>query len=42
MNKDEMHDLWGAEDTENKEISEEKRRVIQEVMHDDTFSEELT
>jgi len=42
MNKEELKSLWGAENTENEEIAEEKKQVIQEVMHDDINSQKLT
>ena len=42
MNKEELKSLWGAENTENEEITEEKKQVIQEVMHDDINSQKLT
>ena len=42
MNKEELKSLWGAENTENEEITEEKNQVIQEVMHDDINSQKVT
>ena len=42
MNKEELKSLWGAENTKNEEITEEKKQVIQEVMHDDINSQKLT
>ena len=42
MNKEELKSLWGAENTEYEEITEEKKQVIQEVMHDDINSQKLT
>jgi len=42
MNKEDLRTVWGAENTESDEIKEEKRRVIQEIAHDDINSENLT
>ena len=42
MNNKELHDRWSVETDDSDVIEEEKRKVIQEVMHDDINSEELT
>tara|TARA_Y100001973_G_C5180666_1_gene324700 strand:- start:1652 stop:1780 length:129 start_codon:yes stop_codon:yes gene_type:complete len=42
MDKEELRTVWGAENTDSDEIKEEKRRVIQEIAHDDINSKNLT
>ncbi len=41
MNKEELRTVWSDENLDSDEIKEEKKRVIQEIAHDDLNSEEI-